>query len=518
MPELTRRSLLASLGISAVGAALGVPLLAGARGSSSTGALLRSQLRLPDPFQRALPRPPELDPVRSDGATDYFEITQKESVAELLPGVRTAIWGYNGIFPGPTLVSRRGRRAVVNHRNTLPVPVVVHLHGGRTPPEHDGYPTDLLLPVGGAATNGHHVGSHNVTVGERDYHYPMEQRAATLWYHDHRMDFTAPAVWRGLAGFHLIRDDEEDRLPLPRGDREIPLLIADRSFAADGSLRYPSIDSSLTGAPGVNDPYRGGVLGDVMLVNGVAWPRAEVDGARYRLRLLNGCNARRLRLKLDPAPKDGSGLTQIGSDLGLLERPIRHEAIELASAERYDVIVDFGQYDPGTDVTLVNDFGAGRTVDVMRFRVGGSARDDSRVPDTLSQVPILQRADATVTRDLVFRSEEIEGMTGWTINGEPFSPDHIHARPRLGQTERWRLASDFHHPIHVHLAPFQVLSRGTGGPSAWDHGWKDTVDIRPFEHVEILIRFEGYAGKYVFHCHNLEHEDMMMMGNFETLA
>src|SRR5262249_18262804 len=153
------------------------------------------------------------------------------------------------------------------------------LHGGRTPADSDGYPTDLLMP-----STGDHAGMAamvtdpraSVAHGWRDYAYPNDQPAATLWYHDHRMGFTGPQVWRGLIGFCLARAPTEDALPLPGGDRDIPLMVCDRSFAADGSFRYPALDASLRSQPGVASGYTGGVLGDVVLVNGAPWPYLEV--------------------------------------------------------------------------------------------------------------------------------------------------------------------------------------------------------------------------------------------------
>jgi spore coat protein A, manganese oxidase len=513
--RIGRRALLRGLGWSAVGAAIGVPLVAGVRGSSSTGTLLPSDLPLPEPFQMPLVVPPVLEPIRSDEAGEVYEITQREAEVEILPGVTTPIWGYQGTFPGPTICSHRGRQTTVRHRNELPVPVAVHLHGGHTPPEHDGYPTDLILPEGMSPQRVPGPGA--LTEVERDYVYPMDQRAATLWYHDHRMDFTGPAVWRGLAGFHLHTDDEEEELPLPRGERDLPLLITDRSFAADGAMHYPSIAPDLMDEHGVRGAYTAGVLGDVILVNGVPWPEAEVSATRHRLRLLNGSNARRYRLCLDPPPPGGEGLVQIGSDMGLLHEPRRHDGIAIAPAERYDVVVDFGRYSPGQTVTLVNEFGDGTTARVMRFRVTGREPDDTEIPDRLFRVPRLRRGEVTTERTMVFQSQELHHTTGWTVNGMPFDVEHIHARPRLGTVELWRLVADFHHPVHLHLSPFQILSRGSGGPGRYDHGWKDTIDLRPAEAAEILVRFDGWAGKYVFHCHNLEHEDMMMMANFEVV-
>jgi spore coat protein A, manganese oxidase len=483
----------------------------------SAGAVLRSAARLPQPFQVPLPIPPVLRPVRRDATTDYYEITQRVGRAEILPSLTTEVWGYNGIFPGPTIESHSGRRTVVTHRNQLQVPVVVHLHGGRTPHEHDGYPTDLITPARGWDSR---HGGHGPAMahGAHSYVYPIDQPAATLWYHDHRMDFTGPQVYKGLAGFHLVHGDEEEALGLPHGDHDIPLMIADRAFAEDGSMRYPAVDPSLRGRPGVTGDFMSGVLGDCILVNGAPWPVLEVTSTRYRFRLLNASNARRYRLALDPPPS-GSAFVQVGSDQGLLARPLPHAQIEIAQAERFDVIVDFSAYAIGDEVTLVNRLGDGSTSLVMRFVVARRALDASRIPPTLVDLRPLARSDAVVERDLVFArgGAAADGVTLWTINGKPFEPDRIDAHPELGTIELWRLrAQNVEHPIHVHLAPFQVLTRGGDHPGPADAGWKDTVNLDNGEDAEILLRFEGFAGKYVFHCHNLEHEDMRMMGNFEV--
>ncbi|HEY1573875.1 MAG TPA: multicopper oxidase family protein [Pseudonocardiaceae bacterium] len=518
MSGIDRRTFLTVLAAASAGVGIGVPLISGIGGSSSTGTALRSQLALPEPFTVPFTVPPVL--TSSDG--DHYEIVQRAATVEILPGVPTPIWGYNGIFPGPTIVSRSNRPTVVHHHNALPVPVVAHLHGGHTPAASDGYPTDLILPAGSMPDMPGMPGMRTmadpratVTVGERTYTYPLRQRAATLWYHDHRMGFTGASVWRGLAGFHLVHDDEEDALPLPRGDRDLPLMIADRAFATDGSLCYPSVDPTLQHTPGVDTPYSGGVLGDVILVNGKPWPLASIPAVRHRLRILNASNARRYRLALDPPPPGGGGLVQIGSDGGLLDRPRAHDAIEIAPAERFDVVVDFGRYPVGSRVTLVNRFGSGSTAVVMRFHVTRREHDDTRVPTTLSTTPPLDPARAVATRTLLF-SDHGSGAMGWQINGRAFSPGYAAATPRLGTTEVWRLISDFHHPIHLHLVQFQVLSRGLSGPGEYDAGRKDTLDLRPAEEAAVVTRFDDYPGRFVFHCHNLEHEDMAMMANFET--
>ena len=521
--EFSRRRFIGAGLVAGVGLGIGIPFFQGADGSSSTGNLLRSGRPLPQPFTLPFRTPPVLQPTRSDRDADYYDITQTAAMASILPDVKTAIWGYNGIFPGPTINSRRARTSVVTHTNNLPVPTVVHLHAGRTPHDSDGYPIDYVFPVDRSYMKQHTSMDHmdmggaiagDTSDGHRAYAYPLDQRAAMLWYHDHRMDFTGPSVWRGLAGIHFVRDEEEDALGLPSGPRELPLMITDRSFAADGSLAYPSVDETLMTTPGVTDAFVAGVLGDVMLVNGTPWPVAKVDGAKYRLRIVNACNARRLDLRLDPQPE--GALTQIGTDGGLLAAPIRQEHFELAPAQRVDLIIDFSTFKPGTRVTLVNDFGDANMSQVMRFVIGEKIDDPFTVPDKLATIETLTAAQSVITRTFRFRSGDVGHTKGWLIDGQPFSPDNISASPRLGTVEVWRLIADFHHPVHIHLNPFQVLSRGIGGPGPFDAGWKDTIDLRPAEEASIAIKFDGYAGKYVFHCHNLEHEDMAMMANFTT--
>ncbi|MEV6923318.1 multicopper oxidase domain-containing protein [Dactylosporangium sp. NPDC051485] len=540
--SVTRRAVLGGLGglVLAGGAGLGVRAwqqrgATGPDGPFQENPLvsglqqLKSEIPLPARYRLPLVVPPVLTPT-VDGPRDRYEITQKVATQEIVPGLRTQIWGYDGRFPGPTIVSRRGRPTVVRHRNELPVPTVVHLHGGHTPAESDGYPTDLVLPGSGAPpvpapsvpaplgspSGSAHHGAHDpgavVTTLTRDYTYPMEQPAATLWYHDHRMDFTGPSVWRGLAGFHLVRDDEEERLPLPGADRELPLMIVDRAFAADGSLSYPALDPDLIHTPGVQEPYTQGVLGDVTLVNGVPWPVHEVTAVRYRLRILNASNARVYDLALR-APNGPLPIVQIGSDGGLLATPVRHDSLTVAPAERFDVVVDFSGVKPGQLVELVNLAGSGPTASVMAFRVTASARDDSAVPDTLAVVEPVDPSSVTVHRAFDFHRGT---MYGWTINGQYFDPTAPVFDTTLGTAEIWTFTSDYHHPVHVHLSSFRVLSRGGGPPGPYDAGLKDTVFVNGAEKVSVLVRFTDYPGRFLLHCHNLEHEDMAMMATFRV--
>lgn len=481
------------------------------------GVLLPSATPLPRPFRTELPIPPVLQPVRADATTDYYDIVQQRAHLDILPGLRTEAWTYHGTFPGPTIRARSGRATAVRHRNELPHPTVVHLHGGHTPADSDGYPMDVVLPVGATGTpargHGHGIttATGSVAHDERTYLYPNRQRAASLWYHDHRHGFTGPAVWHGLAGFHLIGDEVEDALPLPRGDRDIPLCISDRSFAADGSFAYPLLDPSLH-TPGVTDRYMNGVLGDVILVNGAPWPRLRVAPVRYRFRLLNASNARRYRLTLE-STVPGGGFVQIGSDGGLLDHPIRHRHLDISPAERFDVVIDFAAYPPGTEVRLRNTLGSGSAADVLRFDVTGpSVPDDTAVPDRLTDLERLDPATAVAERTFLFQLRP----DGWTVNGAPYEPGRALADPRRGTVEIWRFITDFHHPVHVHLDPFQVVARNNRAPGPFDAGWKDTVDVRPAEMVTVAVRFTDYAGPFMLHCHNLEHEDMAMMADFRV--
>lgn len=511
MSPLSRRQLFGVVGAAGATAAGAVVLVPALSPPASETRRLKSTAALPPRFSRPLPIPPTLRPDRRTADTDYYTLTARESVLDIVPGAPTPIRGYNGMFPGPTIESRRGRQVVVTHHNELAHPTVVHLHGGRTPHDSDGYPTDLILPPRGWVPT--HPG--DTTVGSRDYTYPLAQRAAGLWYHDHWMDFTGASVWAGLAGMHLHRDNEETALPLPDGDREIPLMITDRAFAQDGTMPYPSRDTSLH-QPGVTDPHTDGVFGDTILVNGAPTPYLEVEAVRYRFRILNASNARNYRLTLDPAPEEGPCFTQIGSDGGLLAAPQSVDSIYTAPAERFDVIIDFSAYRPGQSVTLTNRLGEGPTSKVMQFRVTRAATDDSHVPDRLSVVERLDPADAVRTRTFDFTTITRDGMTMYAIGGRLFDTDYIAADPALGSTEIWEFTSPTQHPVHIHLNPHQVLARD-GGLKPEDHGWKDTVRLTPHHKVRLIIRFEGYRGRYVLHCHNLEHEDMGMMANFDVI-
>ena len=493
-PTVRRRTLLRA----GMGAAL-LPLAAGCDTPwPPRPVLLRSNVPAPPRFTVAMPLPPALRPTPGPNGVDVVELSAKPGTVELLPGRPCHIWGYEGRFPGPTVRVQRGRPVVLRLRNELPAPVVTHLHGGHTPARSDGYPTDLVLPVGGSAMPHHHDPLAVVTTGSREYRYPNDQPAATLWYHDHRMDATAAQVWQGLFGTYVI-EDADHTLGLPAGDRDVPLVLCDRSFGDGGLLPYPAG----AGGIGTQDRFAGGVLGDVILVNGAPWPEMRVAPARYRFRLVNASNARRYLLRLNP----GGDLVQIGGDAGLLTAPVRHPSLPISPGERYDVIIDFAAYPRGATV-LLTDAGSG---DVLRWRVSGpTGTDPSRIPVHLGGGP--PAAGPSRGRQ-VLRFARRHGR--WTINGLPFDPSRSDVVARLGQTQLWTVTADVRHPFHVHGTAFRVVHR-VGGLRPTDSGWKDTVEIGAAQAVTMAVRFQSGSGRYLAHCHNLEHEDMSMMANIEV--
>ena len=485
-PPMSRREFVALTG----GVAAGAALTRATAGHDSPRHPIRR-------FDVPLPIPHVLEPIRTDATTDYYEIVQREARIEILPGLHTLIWGYNGTFPGPTIKARRGRTAVVRHVNRLATPTVVHLHGGVTPPESDGFPMDHVMP------------------GEaRAYVYPNIQRAATHWYHDHAMDRTGRNIYMGLSGLYVLEDDDERAPGLPEGPYDVPLLIQDRLFTSDGSFHYKMVNHF-------------GARSGTMLVNGAPWPRLDVSTRAYRFRIVNGSNATPLRLALS----SGDPLMQIATDGGLLPTPVVCRQIPLAMAERVEVIVDFSRHAVGTDIILQNLNTRGPTGsisgEIMQFHVGRVERDGSVVPTRLAESEAPDRSAAVRTRHFVFSvrpSFDPLPSPSWRINGQRFDPEVPIASPRYGDVEVWRFtnkrflgALGIVHPVHVHLVTFKVLARNGGPPLAHETGWKDTVSVDRDEDVSVLARFDGFRGRYLLHCHNLEHEDHSMMARFDVV-
>jgi spore coat protein A len=447
------------------------------RSASSRGSAVAAAA---EPFQAELQVPPTLVPVRTTATEDVYEMTIQQARAEIIPGELTPVYAYDGVYPGPTIRARKGRPAVVRQTNALSFNQNVHLHGGVVPAASDGHPMQLIAP-GGSFT----------------YRYPNEQDAATLWYHDHAHGLSARTMFYGLAGMYIVEDELEASLDLPEGDFDVPLIIQDRSFNADGTLRYTeNVDE--------------GFLGDTIVVNGSVTPRFAVRRGLYRLRLLNASNAREYRLELS----NGAPLVQIAGDAGLLEAPVSRASLSLAPAERLDVLVDFSRIAAGTQVQLTNGLGTGGTATVLRFDVTGSKVDSGRVPTKMRPREEIPAPSQTRRWDLMFSTS---GTPHWQLSGLSFEMDRIDARPALGSTERWLFVNGSHrkHPMHLHGVHFRVLDRSSGVVPPGERAWKDTVMVDIDETVIVQPRFAPYPGRYVFHCHNLEHQERAMMLQME---
>jgi spore coat protein A len=492
----TRRLFLKAAGFSGL-AALGLPLRrarAQTHGSGH-GATTPSLPAFVDP----LPIPPVLKP-KKIGNNDTYRLIMQAAVAKChrdLPF--TNIHGFNGLFPGPTIRVAKNRQVQITQINNLPnggghdesgmTPhyPAVHLHGGLVAPESDGHPKDEILA--GAS---------------RRYTYPNRQRGCGLWYHDHTHGATGRNVYMGLAGLYFIDDPKEKPLRLPRGPHEIPLVIQDRTFDETGQFHYLLDDSTL----------ESGIFGDVVLVNGKIQPYLEVAARKYRFRVLNASNARQYNLALS----SGAPLIQIGTDGGLLQRPQFKETIKIAPSERVDLIVDFSGSALGASIILQNRGGEGRTASIMEFRVNRNERENAIVPAFLT--PWQELGAPLVTREFTLNRISTNGALTWVINGDAFdSPGRVVPTPKLDSIEHWRFINPTNHPhpMHLHLVQFQVVNIDGEPQDPSDFGWKDTVVVPPGSEVTVATKFSGYLGKYVFHCHNLEHEDFAMMGEFEVV-
>ena len=511
-----------------------------------------------DRFVDPLPTFKRLAPVGKKKNHPLYRVRMMEFTRKLhsqLPPAR--LWGYEGQYPGPVFDVTRGEAIEVDWVNQLPaqhlfaidpkihgamppapaVRTVPHLHGARTESESDGLPEKWFTP--GATAH---------------YAYPNTQPAATLWYHDHALGITRLNVYTGLSGFYLLRDEDEHKLELPSGEYEIPLLLQDRTVDEHGQLVYaPSFED---GEEPEHGAWASEFFGDLAVVNGAVFPYLEVEPRPYRLRLLNGSNARYYNLFFNLAKRTIDipslvSFNQIGSDGGLLPKPAELKTVLLAPAERADVILDFSGLG-GQTVTLSNnastpypgwEFTIVRRAplnELMQFRV---TRPFTGTKTTFSMpaLPAFSGLDANasvVTRDFVLTEEmDAHGHSlSVKINDKGYD-EPVTETVKLGTTEKWRFinTTDDAHPMHLHLVQFQILERqgydvvalhkgklqliGNPRPPAPNEaGWKDTAVVSPRDVLTILVRFEGYTGRYVFHCHMLEHEDNDMMRPYEVTA
>ncbi|KJK55250.1 multicopper oxidase family protein [Saccharothrix sp. ST-888] len=453
---------------------------AGTPGPTATGTVPPAVI---PQFAVPLTVPPVLSPTSTSATTDYYTVTMQKAYTTIVPGTKTEVYTYNGSFPGPTIKARFQRRVVVKQINNLGTPVSVHLHGGNVPQDSDGSPMNLIAP-GGA----------------RNYTYPNDQDNATLWIHDHAHHMESENVYRGLTSLYLLCDDLERSLPLPGGEYDVPLILRDGRFGANGQLIY-ELDDHL--------------LRNTILVNGRPWPYFQVAARKYRFRILNGSNSRIFSLALS----DGTSFVQIGSDGGLLEKPNATANLMLSPGERADVVIDFSRYPIGTRLVLTNPGmpGPPEIGQVLRFDVTRTAPDPSEVPDRLGELAAPQLA--TVNRSFVLRMDE-DGRPNAAayINDKTYDANRIDTQIAWGTTEVWTVSNANQyapHNFHLHQVQFRVLERNGKAPDPSEGGLKDTVRLFPGEAVKLLITFDSYEGVYPYHCHLFDHGAMGMMGNMQ---
>ena len=485
------------------------------------------------PFVDPLPIPPVakssgLRPLPSSPKTKvpYYRLAAQPIDVKIHRDLKpTRLWAFGGSVPGPTLELRSGEESLVEWANELPqqhflpidyrlhgakgnpeVRIVTHLHGGIVPSDSDGYPEDWYVP-GKSLT----------------YHYPIVQEPAMLWYHDHAMGINRLNIYAGLFGAAIVRDKVEDALGLPDGKYEIPLMIFDRMLTPEGQLYYP-----VSGKP--NEPWIPELFGDAMLVNGKVFPYLEVEPRKYRFRVLNASNARFYHLSF----ANGLEFYQIGTDQGLLPAPLKLKKIALAPAERVDLVVDFSDC-RGEQIVLKD-----VEYKVMQFRVSrDKVSDSSTVPSQLRPVPKIAESEAVKTRLLTL--DEYFTLKGETVllllNGS-YWHEPISENPVQNSTEIWTFINptDDTHPIHLHTVRFQILDRQNyepmtyqmkkefrflgprTPPEPYEAGWKDTAMAHSKMVTRIIVPFKSYPGRYVWHCHILEHEDNEMMRPYEVIA
>jgi len=509
------------LGAMGTVAAAGLAIPLGPSVSAKSASRL-SDRDFPRPYRTAFRRPRVLKPVPGGetwddvGRTLLFSVTAMASTAAILPRLVTPVRGYNGLVPGPVIDVEQGVRTRLRVRNALPptnpigggsFATSTHLHGSASLPQYDGYANDLTRP-----------GQY------KEYHFPNFQDARTLWYHDHGVHHTSPNIYGGLAAtYHL--HDEYERGQLPQGEFDVPLLVSDAMFAADGTLAYDDDDHS-------------GLWGDVVLVNGAPWPVMKVKRRVYRFRLLNAAVARSFRFALSTREP----LVIVATDGGLMPVPQPVAAFRQAPAERYEVLVDFSRYSPGTLVDLVNlsndnNVDYDHTGKVMRFEVTDAAYggEHNLVPSALETGAIglhtmaLTRADAKEKVSLRVHRDDRTNL--WVINGKSWNDvvdsrfREVVAKPAIDEVQLWEFENrggGWFHPMHIHLVDFRVVGRNTNGgkPFPWELGPKDVVYVGENETVQVLVHFAvpkgSTGGRYMVHCHNAPHEDHDMMVQYQV--
>jgi FtsP/CotA-like multicopper oxidase with cupredoxin domain len=447
-------------------------------------------------------------------------------------------WGFNGITPGPTYHARYDEPVFVRRNNVLPpigtgmavfpLPsVTIHLHNAHTASESDGIPQDYFNP--GEFWDHHYA---NFPAG-----FDPREIMTTLWYHDHRLDFTATNVYAGLSGFYLLFDeldanDETDinTFQLPSGPYDVPLILHDVQFDQNGQVVWdfftpsPDQDDLPSALYTVN-----GMIGDRYTVNRIIQPHFQVERRKYRFRILNGGPSRFYSLFLtDGTPGTRIPFTVLSTDGNLLPKPIELDVIPtFGVAQRHDIIIDFSTYQDGDFLYLGNllemrDDGAGWTgrevephIDEMILRfdvVGGVVDDPSRIPKAMRELPAINFDE--VRRERLFVFDYDNGL--WTVNGQLMDPNRADALIEQGSAEIWTFrnaGSQWMHPIHTHFEEFQIVE-WNGKPIPKGHrlkSRKDVLSLGPNDEVRFFSRWRDFLGKHVMHCHNVVHEDHAMM-------
>jgi FtsP/CotA-like multicopper oxidase with cupredoxin domain len=476
-------------------------------------------------------------------------LTAAPGEVRLNPGAPTRVWRFSGqlirgpastletldgSYLGPVIRLRRGQRVRVRFRNQLDEPSIVHWHGLDVPELADGHPR---LAVGRGA--------------EYVYDFDVINRAGTYWYHPHPHMRTAAQVYQGLAGLLLVTDPDEDALGLPAGDAELLCVLQDRRVDAANQFVYAGGSGAgprgmgrgrgmgMGGGMAQMMETMNGWLGDRLIVSGRLPATRIVDRRTYRMRLLNGSNARFYKL----AWSDGTPMTVIGGDGGLLERSRTQRAVTLAPGQRADVLLDLSGHARDSEVALqslafpaahVGQVGMmgetsplpqGAPLTAMTLRVSAAQGPRVTLPERLSSHAFREAPSAPVRRvPLTFQR-----MT-WFLDGRVFDLADVAAEETVaaGSTHIWEFVNQpnpmgmaMAHPLHLHGPQFRVLSRAGGSANALregihDQGWTDTVVVLPGETVRVQVTFTRHPGLYLYHCHILEHEDMGMMRNFRV--
>jgi FtsP/CotA-like multicopper oxidase with cupredoxin domain len=457
----------------------------------ASGDILAGGAGFRSTFGDTLVAPPVLVNRSSGPGALEVTLTAAPTRLPLLPGRETDVWAYNGSVPGPTLELREGDRVTIRFRNELPEETTVHWHGLRLPFSADGSPFHAVAP------GDEYVYAFTVPTGS----------AGTYWYHPHPHHRTAWQVGMGLYGAIVIRSADD---PLPESLTEKMLILADNRFLPDGSLDFPERDSE----QGRVDE-RNGREGDVLFVNGQILPAVPIrSGEVQRWRVINASGARIYRLSLP-----GHTFVHVGSDGGLFERPLEVDEVLLANGERVELLVR-GTGAPGSQsvlrslpydryLTLTRPDDWERTRDLMTLRyTDDPPAGPVAIPERLRHVAPLDTADVTATR--------VMRMSQGRINSKLMDMNRVDVSAPLGATEIWDVENlvGMDHPFHLHGFQFQVLDRN-GEPEAF-RSWKDTVNVPKRERVRFIVRYADHPGKWMFHCHILDHEDQGMMGVLEV--